>query len=164
LHRLVEHEAPALVLLDVGLPGEDGFALARWLREKSSRVGIIMVTSAADMVDRVVGLETGANDYVTKPYEPRELLARVKSVLRRRAPDRDVAPARRIAAILAADVAGYSRLIARPTRKGRSAAQVGVIDPKTADLRAPELPPYCWSADACCRENQKFRATRTALP
>jgi class 3 adenylate cyclase len=111
LRRLVEHEAPALVLLDVHLPGEDGFALARWLREKSSRVGIIMVTSAADMVDRVVGLETGADDYITKPFEPRELLARVKSVLRRGAAEHETARVRRIAAILAADVAGYSRLI-----------------------------------------------------
>jgi class 3 adenylate cyclase len=111
LHRLVERDAPALVLLDVHLPGEDGFALVRWLREKSGRIGIIMVTSAADTVDRVVGLETGADDYITKPFEPRELLARVKSVLRRGAPDRDTAPARRIAAILAADVAGYSWLV-----------------------------------------------------
>jgi len=111
LHRLVEREAPALVLLDVHLPGEDGFALARWLRERSGRIGIIMVTSAGDTVDRVVGLETGADDYVTKPFEPRELLARVKSVLRRGAAERDIGPARRIAAILAADVAGYSRLI-----------------------------------------------------
>jgi class 3 adenylate cyclase len=110
LHRIIERETPALVLLDVGLPGEDGFALARWLREKSSGLGIIMVTSAADMVDRVVGLETGADDYITKPFEPRELLARVRSVLRRGA-DRDIAPARRIAAILAADIAGYSRLV-----------------------------------------------------
>ena len=111
LHRLVDREAPALVLLDVGLPGEDGFALVRRLREKSSRIGIIMVTSAADTVDRVVGLETGADDYITKPFEPRELLARVRSVLRRGAPEREAAPGRRIAAILAADVAGYSRLI-----------------------------------------------------
>ena len=83
LRRLVERELPALVMLDVGLPGEDGFALARWLREKSGRVGIIMVTAAGDTVDRVVGLETGADDYIAKPFEPRELLARVKSVLRR---------------------------------------------------------------------------------
>ena len=83
LRRLVERELPALVLLDVGLPGEDGFALARWLRERSNRVGIIMVTAATDTVDRVVGLETGADDYIAKPFEPRELLARVKSVLRR---------------------------------------------------------------------------------
>ena len=83
LRRLCERELPTLVLLDVGLPGEDGFALARWLREKSGRLGIIMVTGATDTVDRVVGLETGADDYIAKPYEPRELLARVKSVLRR---------------------------------------------------------------------------------
>jgi DNA-binding response OmpR family regulator len=83
LRRLVERELPALVLLDVGLPGEDGFTLARWLREKSGRVGIIMVTAATDTIDRVVGLETGADDYIPKPVELRELLARVKSVLRR---------------------------------------------------------------------------------
>src|SRR5215472_7308116 len=83
LRKLLERELPALVLLDVELPGEDGFALARWLREKSTRIGIVMVTAASDTVDRVVGLETGADDYIAKPYEPRELLARVKSVLRR---------------------------------------------------------------------------------
>ena len=83
LRRLVERELPALVMLDVGLPGEDGFTLARWLRERSGRVGIIMVTAATDTVDRIVGLETGADDYIAKPFEPRELLARVKSVLRR---------------------------------------------------------------------------------
>jgi DNA-binding response OmpR family regulator len=83
LRKLVERDRPALVLLDIGLPDEDGFALARWLRESSARVGIIMVTAASDTVDRVVGLETGADDYIAKPFEPRELLARVKSVLRR---------------------------------------------------------------------------------
>jgi DNA-binding response OmpR family regulator len=83
LRRIVERDRPALVLLDIGLPGEDGFALARWLRETSGRIGIIMVTAASDTVDRVVGLETGADDYIAKPFEPRELLARVKSVLRR---------------------------------------------------------------------------------
>jgi two-component system phosphate regulon response regulator OmpR len=85
LRRLVVGELPALVMLDVGLPGEDGFALARWLRERSGRVGIIMVTAAGDTVDRVVGLESGADDYIAKPFAPRELLARVKSVLRRAA-------------------------------------------------------------------------------
>ncbi len=83
LRKAVERDMPALVLLDVGLPGEDGFALARWLRERSGRIGIIMVTAATDTVDRVVGLETGADDYIPKPYEPRELLARIKSLLRR---------------------------------------------------------------------------------
>src|SRR5262244_943759 len=83
LRRLVERDRPALVLLDIGLPDEDGFAIARWLRESSARIGIIMVTAASDTVDRVVGLEIGADDYIAKPFEPRELLARVKSVLRR---------------------------------------------------------------------------------
>jgi two-component system phosphate regulon response regulator OmpR len=83
LRRLVERELPQLVLLDVGLPGEDGFVLARWLRERSGRIGIIMVTVATETVDRVVGLESGADDYIAKPFEPRELLARIKSVLRR---------------------------------------------------------------------------------
>ena len=83
LRRLVERELPTLVLLDIGLPGEDGLALARWLREKSSKICIIMVTAAGDTVDRIVGLESGADDYLPKPFEPRELLARIKSVLRR---------------------------------------------------------------------------------
>jgi DNA-binding response OmpR family regulator len=76
-------ETADLVLLDVHLPGEDGFSLARELRVRSARLGIIMVTGATDLVDRVAGLETGADDYIGKPFEPRELLARVKSVLRR---------------------------------------------------------------------------------
>ena len=111
LRQLIERELPALVMLDIGLPGEDGFALARWLRERSGRVGIIMVTAASDTVDRIVGLETGADDYIAKPFEPRELLARVKSVLRREALEHGNAAPRRLAAILTADVAGYSRLI-----------------------------------------------------
>jgi two-component system phosphate regulon response regulator OmpR len=74
--------APAVVLLDIGLPGEDGLTLARYLRERH-QVGIIMVTGAGDVVDRVAGLEVGADDYIAKPFDPRELRARLKSVLRR---------------------------------------------------------------------------------
>ncbi|MGK7870217.1 response regulator [Falsiroseomonas sp. E2-1-a20] len=75
---------PDAALLDVGLPGgEDGFALARWLRGQSPLLGIIMLTAAGDLVDRVVGLESGADDYITKPFEPRELLARIRAVMRR---------------------------------------------------------------------------------
>jgi DNA-binding response OmpR family regulator len=86
MRRQISRAMPDLVLLDVQLPGqEDGFALARWLRESSTRVGIIMLTAAGDSVDKVLGLESGADDYVAKPYEPRELLARCKSVLRRSA-------------------------------------------------------------------------------
>ena len=71
-----------LVLMDLSLPGEDGLALTRELRSKQD-IGIIMLTAAGQVVDRIVGLEVGADDYVAKPFEPRELLARVKSVLRR---------------------------------------------------------------------------------
>ena len=77
-----ERELPDAVLLDVRLPGEDGLLLARYLREHYD-VGIIMVTASGDVVDRVVGLEIGADDYIAKPFDPRELLARLKSLLRR---------------------------------------------------------------------------------
>lgn len=84
---------PDAVLMDVGLPGgEDGFALARWLRALSGTVGIIMLTAAGDLVDRVVGLESGADDYVTKPFEPRELLARIRAVMRRAHAEAAAAP------------------------------------------------------------------------
>lgn len=78
----IEAALPDLVLLDLRLPQEDGLSLARYLRERYD-IGIIMVTGAAGTVDRIVGLEMGADDYVAKPFEPRELLARIKSVLRR---------------------------------------------------------------------------------
>jgi DNA-binding response OmpR family regulator len=82
MRREIEQAAPDLVLLDLKLPREDGLSLARFLRERYD-VGIIMVTGAGGVVDRIVGLEVGADDYVTKPFDPRELLARIKSVLRR---------------------------------------------------------------------------------
>lgn len=74
---------PQLSILDVHMPGEDGLSLARWIRQQHSGVGIIMLTTAADVVDRIVGLEMGADDYIPKPFELREVLARAKSVLRR---------------------------------------------------------------------------------
>lgn len=78
---LAEHE-PDVVLLDIGLPGEDGLSLARHVREHLD-VGIIMVSGAGETVDRIIGLEIGADDYLAKPFDPRELHARLKSVLRR---------------------------------------------------------------------------------
>lgn len=75
-----------LALLDIHLPGEDGLSLARHLRERYASIAIVMLTSAAAVVDRIVGLEMGADDYVSKPFDPRELLARIKSVLRRSSP------------------------------------------------------------------------------
>ena len=72
-----------LALVDINMPGEDGLSLARHLRERYAKIAIVMLTSAATVVDRIVGLEMGADDYVPKPFDPRELVARVKSVLRR---------------------------------------------------------------------------------
>jgi len=72
-----------LALIDIHMPGEDGLSLARHLRERYAKIAIVMLTSAATVVDRIVGLEMGADDYVPKPFDPRELAARVKSVLRR---------------------------------------------------------------------------------
>ncbi|HSQ81559.1 MAG TPA: response regulator [Casimicrobiaceae bacterium] len=82
MRAVLAKNVPQLVLLDLKLPGEDGLALARSLRELHD-VAIIMVTAADSVVDRVVGLEVGADDYIAKPFDLRELLARVKSVLRR---------------------------------------------------------------------------------
>jgi DNA-binding response OmpR family regulator len=76
---------PDLVLLDVMLPGKDGFALCREIRRRN-RVPIIMLTARGDITDRVTGLTLGADDYLAKPFDPRELLARIQSVLRRTGP------------------------------------------------------------------------------
>jgi len=82
LQELMARDPAALVLLDLGLPGEDGFVIARQLREHW-RCGLVIVTGRGDAIDKVVGLEVGADDYVTKPFDLRELLARIKAVLRR---------------------------------------------------------------------------------
>jgi two-component system, OmpR family, response regulator len=91
LKGLMARDPAALVLLDLNLGPEDGLALARHLREHT-RCGLLIVTGRGDAVDKVVGLEVGADDYVTKPFDLRELLARVKAVLRRLAPSTEAAP------------------------------------------------------------------------
>ena len=79
---LVERESPDLVVLDVMLPGTDGLELCRWIRSRSE-LPVILLTARGEEADRIVGLELGADDYVTKPFSPRELAARVRTVLRR---------------------------------------------------------------------------------
>lgn len=85
------HEKPALVILDLGLPGLDGLDVARTLR-KDSDVPIIMLTARVDETDKLIGLELGADDYITKPFSPRELVARVRAVLRRSGGEREQTP------------------------------------------------------------------------
>src|SRR3712207_5374414 len=83
---VLDARAVDLVVLDLQMPGEDGLSFARELRSRSS-IAIIMLTASGETVDRVVGLEIGADDYVAKPFDPREFLARIRSVLRRVRPD-----------------------------------------------------------------------------
>jgi DNA-binding response OmpR family regulator len=81
--EILEAEMPELVVLDVMLPGTDGLELCRWIRARSD-LPVIMLTARGGETDRIVGLELGADDYVTKPFSPRELAVRVRNVLRRR--------------------------------------------------------------------------------
>src|SRR5271167_4066401 len=81
---LFELEAPSLVVLDVMMPGSDGLAFCRWIRARSD-TPVILLTALGEEADRIVGLELGADDYLTKPFSPRELTVRVKTVLRRSA-------------------------------------------------------------------------------
>src|SRR5580658_1848588 len=82
---LLKRVKPQIIILDVMLPGKDGFEVCREIR-KTSKTPIIMLTARGDVTDRVVGLEIGADDYLSKPFEPRELVARIQSVLRRFTP------------------------------------------------------------------------------
>jgi len=80
---LVAERVPDVAVLDINMPGENGLSLARALREAHPRLAVLMLTTAGEAIDRIVGLEVGADDYIAKPFELRELLARVRAVLRR---------------------------------------------------------------------------------
>src|SRR5580693_6323939 len=86
LERRLERERPDLIVLDLMMPGVDGLTALRKLRASGDDIPVIMLTARADDVDRIVGLELGADDYLPKPFNPRELLARVRAILRRYEP------------------------------------------------------------------------------
>jgi DNA-binding response OmpR family regulator len=86
--ELAQKQLIDLALLDIRMPREDGLSIARYLRERYRAMAIVMLTASGTVVDRIVGLEIGADDYIAKPFDPRELLARIKSVLRRTSDDR----------------------------------------------------------------------------
>ena len=86
MNRELAHEAFDLVVLDLMLPGEDGLSICRRLRSADPQLAIMMLTAKGDEIDRIVGIEMGADDYLPKPFNPRELLARIQAVLRRRPP------------------------------------------------------------------------------
>lgn len=91
--EIARSEPVQIAIIDIAMPGEDGLSLARWVRQWPSRPGIIFATASAAPIDRIIGLEVGADDYVVKPYDLRELLARIRSLLRRLpAPAPETAP------------------------------------------------------------------------
>lgn len=92
MDRLMERENFHMMVLDLMLPGEDGLTICQRLRKKNNDIPILMLTAKGDEVDRIIGLELGADDYLPKPFNPRELLARVNAVLRRRSNDVPGAP------------------------------------------------------------------------
>src|SRR5882724_12542209 len=105
MRRVLGQSQVDLVILDLMLPGEDGLTLARTLRDEQSGIGIIILTGRGETVDRIIGLEMGADDYLPKPFHLRELLARVRTILRRaQTPTRDVAAPARVRF----DFAGWS--------------------------------------------------------
>ncbi|MCG9698477.1 two-component system response regulator OmpR [Shewanella sp. Isolate11] len=92
MDRLLERENFHLIVLDLMLPGEDGLSICRRLRQNGNSIPIVMLTAKGDEVDRIIGLELGADDYLPKPFNPRELLARIKAVMRRQTPEVPGAP------------------------------------------------------------------------
>ncbi len=92
MDRLLERENFHLIVLDLMLPGEDGLSICRRLRQNDNSIPIVMLTAKGDEVDRIIGLELGADDYLPKPFNPRELLARIKAVMRRQTPEVPGAP------------------------------------------------------------------------
>lgn len=92
MDRLLERENFNLMVLDLMLPGEDGLSICRRLRQKNNQIPIVMLTAKGDEVDRIIGLELGADDYLSKPFNPRELLARIRAVLRRKGKEIPGAP------------------------------------------------------------------------
>ncbi|MBV7317300.1 two-component system response regulator OmpR [Shewanella sp. NIFS-20-20] len=93
MNRLLARENFHLMVLDLMLPGEDGLSICRRLRQQDNTLPIVMLTAKGDEVDRIIGLELGADDYLPKPFNPRELLARINAVMRRRVQDVPGAPA-----------------------------------------------------------------------
>jgi two-component system LytT family response regulator len=131
LDQILAQRIPALVVLDVTMPIEDGFSIARRLRASHPAVGIIMLTARRDVIDRVVGLELGADDYIMKPFEPRELLARIRSVARRLSAEEPVGAnddAEAAADEAPVDTGDYHQEFWVPTSRGQIRVPVDTIE------------------------------------
>jgi len=137
--RMIEERRPDLVVLDIMLPKMDGWDVCRRLRQEGNNVPIIMLTARGEDVDRIVGLELGADDYVVKPFNPRELVARVKAVLRR---SEDKAPVTKVLRL-------GNLEIDRGRREARVAGQELKLRTKEFDLLVAfaERPGFVFSRD-----------------
>jgi len=146
--QTMEREIVDLLVLDVRLPGEDGMQIARHLREQSPGLPIIMLTGRKDEADRVMGLELGADDYLTKPFSPRELLARIRALLRRARAQQSVAEG--LQKVRAYRFAGWElnvrlrRLSSRAAPTSRSP-----IPSSTSSLRSSPHRSACSRATSC---------------
>ncbi len=133
LRHLISRDEPDLVVLDLNMPEEDGLSIIRGLKQ-TTPLPVIMLTATASAIDRVVGLELGADDYLAKPCELRELLARIRSVLRRVRWIRPAQAERRLAAIVSFDIVGFSRLV-----QDDEPATLAAVDRVLSELVSPSL-------------------------
>jgi class 3 adenylate cyclase len=133
LRSALKSATPDLVVLDLNMPEDDGLSLIRYLKE-ACPVPVVMLTASASTIDRVVGLELGADDYIAKPCELRELLARIRSVLRRQKVAAPRQPVRRLSAIVSFDIVGFSRFIQQD-----EAGTLGAIDALFGEVITPSL-------------------------
>ena len=141
LNRLMTRENIDMIVLDLMLPGEDGLSICRRLRAANDTTPIIMLTAKVEDVDRIVGLEVGADDYLPKPFNPRELLARIHAVLRRRpAPEAPGAPSKE-AQVVSFGPFEFDLSQRRLTREGESIAlTTGEFSMLKALVRHPRQP------------------------
>ena len=148
--ELLEAGPPDLVVLDIMLPGPDGLSLCRWIRARSD-LPVILLTARGEEADRIVGLELGADDYVTKPFSPRELAARVRTVLRRSS--RPVLREAKLALRRPRDrrrhARGHARRRAPPAHRARSSTCSGSSPATRAgSSRATQLMDGVWGYEA----------------
>jgi class 3 adenylate cyclase len=133
LREAIKSAIPDIVVLDLNMPEDDGLSIIRYLKEVCP-VPVVMLTASASTIDRVVGLELGADDYIAKPCELRELLARIRSVLRRQKFSPARLPERRLAAIVSFDIVGFSRFI-----QSDEAETLAAIDALFGEVVTPSL-------------------------
>ena len=138
MRELVASETFQIAILDIAMPGEDGLSLGRWLRSQLP-AGIIYASAAGTAIDRVVGLELGADDYLVKPYELRELLARVRSVLRRLPPVEASRPAAQPSGQAARRLVSFGGFTADLDGRAVTGADGGIIDMAKSEFDVLEV-------------------------